>query len=237
MICRREEVGDDYARNNKWEKTQITNKAEQQCRETSSSRLKLCFEAFLRDESSRIVKVCEPVLSDEIHDLNNVSNGEFSVQKMSICSDFTEGGAEVMIFTNKVNYSRSSFFADFFQLKDPEDDTSAKVWEKRVAVPDCQLHTVGQHLGGLSLTVPMYSRSGGDQPEQVETPVTCYFQLVKTNKNNTVQARSDRLLFTYKPRRVLIKPGKRQLPDPALKSILADKLPKVDWPVIVPEFL
>lgn len=45
------------------------------------------------------------------------------------------------------------------------------------------------------------------------------------------------LLFTYKPRRVLIKPGKRQLPDPALKSILADKLPKVDWPVFVPEFL
>ena len=35
MICRREEVGDDYARTNKWEKTQITNKAEQQSREVS----------------------------------------------------------------------------------------------------------------------------------------------------------------------------------------------------------
>ena len=35
IICRREEVGDDYARNNKWEKTQINNKAEQQCREVS----------------------------------------------------------------------------------------------------------------------------------------------------------------------------------------------------------
>ena len=82
MICRREEVGDDYARTNKWEKTQITNKAEQQSRETSSSRLRLCFEAFLRDESSKIVKVCEPALSEEILDLNNVSSGEFSVQKV-----------------------------------------------------------------------------------------------------------------------------------------------------------
>ena len=34
MICRREEAGDDYARN-KWERTQISHKAEQQCREVS----------------------------------------------------------------------------------------------------------------------------------------------------------------------------------------------------------
>ena len=32
IICRREEDGDSYARGNKWERTQITNKAEQQCR-------------------------------------------------------------------------------------------------------------------------------------------------------------------------------------------------------------
>jgi len=145
MICRREEAGDDYARN-KWERTQISHKAEQQCRETSSSRLKLCFEAFLR-ESSRVFKVSEPVFSEEILDLNNVSNGELSVQKLSICSDYVEGGTEVMVFTNKVNYSRSSFFADFFQLKTPEDETSAKVWERRVPIPESQLHTVGQHLG------------------------------------------------------------------------------------------
>jgi len=231
MICRREEVGDDYARNNKWEKTQITNKAEQQCRETSSSRLKLCFEAFLKDESSRIVKVCEPVLSEEIHDLNSVSNGEFSVQKMSLCSDFVEGGAEVMIFTNKVNYSRSSFFADFFQLKDPEDETSGRVWEKRVPVPDCQLHTVGANLGGLYFTVPMYNRSSGDQPQQLDTEVTCSLQLVKTSKNNMVQARSDRLMFTYKPRRV-IKGVKR--PAERIEHLMKKKLPKEDFPVFVP---
>ena len=31
-----------------------------------------------------IVEVCEPVLSEEILDLNNVSNGEFSIQKVTI---------------------------------------------------------------------------------------------------------------------------------------------------------
>lgn len=51
-----------------------------------------------------------------------------------------------MIFTNKVNYSRSNFYAEFFQLKD-EDDEESKIWSTRVAIPDSSLHTVGQHLG------------------------------------------------------------------------------------------
>ena len=228
MICRREEVGDDYARTNKWEKTQITNKAEQQSRETSSSRLRLCFEAFLRDESSKIVKVCEPALSEEILDLNNVSSGEFSVQKMSLCSDYVEGGAEVMIFTNKVNYSRSSFFAEFFQLRDPESGDSTKVWERRVAIPESGLHTVGQHLGGLSFNVPMYDRSTRDTPELLDSEVTCYFQLVKATKNNTVQARTDRLLFTYKSRRIS-GGAKRKLPEETVQKIFNHpKFSKVD---------
>jgi len=236
IINRREEGGDQYARSNRWERTQINNLAEQQCRETSSSRLKLCFEAFLKDESGRIVKVCEPVLSDEILDLNNVSSGEFSVHKMSLCSDYVEGGAEVMVFTNKVNYSRSSFFADFFQLADPESGDSARVWERRVHIPDCQLHTVGQHLGGLSFNVPMYDRSTKHTPEQVDNPVPCYFQLVKANKNNTIQARSDRLLFTYNPRR--LKGGKRHLADPTVQKIFSNpKLQRVDnFPTWEPNF-
>ena len=106
---------------------------------------------------------------------------------MSLCSDYVEGGAEVMIFTNKVNYSRSSFFAEFFQLRDPESGDSTKVWERRVAIPESGLHTVGQHLGGLSFNVPMYDRSTRDTPELLDSEVTCYFQLVKATKNNTVQ--------------------------------------------------
>ena len=69
-----------------------------------------------------------------------------TVPQISLCSDFTEGGAEVMIFTNKVNYSRSNFYAEFFQLQDSEDEES-KIWSSRVAIPDSSLHTVGQHLG------------------------------------------------------------------------------------------
>ena len=158
-----------------------------------------------------------------------------------------------MVFTNKVNYSRSSFFADFFQLADPESGDSARVWERRVHIPDCQLHTVGQHLGGLSFNVPMYDRSTKHTPEQVDNPVTCYFQLVKANKNNTIQvslkikndnnlhciylkARSDRLLFTYNPRR--LKGGKRHLADPTVQKIFSNpKLQRVDnFPTFEPNF-
>ena len=115
------------------------------------------------------VEVCEPVFSEEILDLNNVSNGEFSVQKvkilritmtvislnvsqMSLCSDYTEGGAEVMVFTNKINFSRSNFYADFFQLNDAEDEDS-KIWRSRVVIQEADLHTVGQHLGRQSVVI------------------------------------------------------------------------------------
>ena len=65
---------------------------------------------------------------------------------MSLCSDYTEGGAEVMVFTNKINFSRSIFYADFFQLND-EDNEESKIWRSRVVIQETQLHTVGQHLG------------------------------------------------------------------------------------------
>ena len=36
IICRREEDGDVYARGNKWERTKITQKADELCREVST---------------------------------------------------------------------------------------------------------------------------------------------------------------------------------------------------------
>ena len=47
----------------------------------------------------------------------------------------------------QVNYKGSSFHVDFFQLQDPNDYESGRVWEQRVAILETQLHTVGQHLG------------------------------------------------------------------------------------------
>ena len=47
----------------------------------------------------------------------------------------------------QVNYKGSSFHVDFFQLQDPNDFESGRVWEQRVAIMETQLHTVGQHLG------------------------------------------------------------------------------------------
>ena len=57
-----------------------------------------------------------------------------------------------MIFTNKVNYSRSNFYADFFQLNDAEDEDS-KIWRSRVVIQEADLHTVGQHLGRQSVVI------------------------------------------------------------------------------------
>ena len=82
--------------------------------------------------------------------------------QMSICSDNVEGGSLLMTYTgnsnNKVNFTRSSFYADFIQLQDPNNLDSEQVWSKRVFIPESQLHPVGQHLGLYKLH-PNYQKS------------------------------------------------------------------------------
>jgi len=74
----------------------------------------------------------------------------------------------------------------------------------------------------------MYDRSTRDTPELLDSEVTCYFQLVKATKNNTVQARTDRLLFTYKSRRIS-GGAKRKLPEETVQKIFNHpKFSKVD---------
>ena len=46
--------------------------------------------------------------------------GELPVEKISICSDFVEGGNEVMAFvgnwTTRIPLKQSNFFVEFFEL-------------------------------------------------------------------------------------------------------------------------
>jgi len=204
IIARKEEQG-ICVRNNKWECTQIENSAEQQCKETSTFRLKLCFEAYLPNGQGGIVKVAETAFSEDVVDLTNMNSGELAIKKMSICSDVVEGGAEVMIFTggdkseNKIGFAKSAFHADFFQIN-PHNES--RVWQHRVTIQDSQLHGVGQHLGGVYFCVPPYDRQTTNTPTLIEQETeNVYMELVKTDKNNTnkIQAKSDPLSFTYKP--------------------------------------
>jgi len=203
IIERRMEQGIPV-RNDKWECTQIENRAEQQCKETSAYRLKLCFEVFLPNERGGIVKVADPVFSEDVVDLTNMNSGELAIKKMSICHDFVEGGAEVMLFTggdgnvNKISYAKSTFHADFFQIN-PHDES--RIWQHRVTILDNQLHGVGQHLGGVHFCVPPYDRQGKGKPSLIDQETdNVFMELVKTNKNNsTIQAKSDPLAFVYKP--------------------------------------
>jgi len=135
---------------------------------------------------------------------------------MSTCSDKVEGGALLMTFTgnsnNKVNYKSSGFYAEFIQHQDPNNFDSKVVWKQRVKIGESQLHSVGQHLGGLWLHVPPY----GDQ--HIRTPVGCYLQIVKhkKNKENDVEAKSDHYWFTYNPSiQQRLERGKRKADPPA----------------------
>ena len=97
----------------------------------------------------------------------------------------------MMTFTgnsnNKVNFTRSSFYADFFQTENPQCTESQRVWSKQVPIPEAQYHPVGQHLGGLWLQVPMYDRGQQNVPADISHPVNCYFRVVKTKKNKKTE--------------------------------------------------
>ena len=112
----------------------------------------------------------------------------------------------MMTFTgnssNKINHKSSNFYVDFYQLED-ENDHSRRIWKTRVVINDDQLHTVGQHLGGVSFNVPVYDRGSihPGTPTFIESPVNVYFQFVKTKKNrpSDIEAKSDPRFFQYRP--------------------------------------
>lgn len=232
IIIRMEEQGANI-RSDKWQCTQIANRAEQQCKETSAYRLKLCFEAFLPNSQGGTVKVAEHVFSEDVFDLTSMNTGELAIKKMSICHDFVDGGAEVMIFTggdgnvNKISYTKSAFHADFFQIN-PQDES--RIWQHRVTILDNQIHGVGQHLGGVHFCVPPYDRQGNDRPTSIERETeNVFMELIKTGKNNsTVQARSDPLSFTYKPSAMQLQRLMLKRRDPSNFETIIRKAPKTD---------
>ena len=175
--------------------------------------------------------MAEHVFSEDVLDLTNMNTGELAIKKMSICMDFVEGGAEVMIFTggdsnvNKISYAKSTFHADFFQIN-PHDES--RIWHHRVTILDNQLHGVGQHLGGVHFCVPPFDRQGNGRPTLIERETeNVFMELIKTNKNNsTIQAKSDPLSFVYKPSAMTRITLKRPR-DPAHFANVLGKLPKM----------
>ena len=57
--------------------------------QTSTFRLKLCFEAYLPNGQGGIVKVAETAFSDDVMDLTNMNSGELNY--------FIKGSGEVFI--------------------------------------------------------------------------------------------------------------------------------------------
>jgi len=224
IIQRRSEQGINV-RGNRWERTQIENIAEQQCKETSAYRVKLCLEAFLKTDQGGIVKVAETTFSEDVTDLTNMNSGELAIKKISICSDHAEGGSEVMMFTggdsgvNKISFTKSTFHVNFFQIN-PYDET--RVWNNRVTIRDCQLHGVGQHLGGIFFNVPPYDRNEKGKPALIQQPTeNVFLELIKTSKNNaTVQAKSDPISFIYKPSKISRIATKRPLDPSHIEKVL-----------------
>ena len=48
---------------------------------------------------------------------------------------------------SKVFYKTSSFYVDFCQLEDPNNQESPVDWKHRIEIQTDQLHTVGEGLG------------------------------------------------------------------------------------------
>ena len=100
-------------------------------------------------------QVAEPVFSENVLDETRPDMaGELPVAKISICADVVEGGQEVMVFTGnkstKIPLKQSNFYVEFFQSGSKQQ----KVWTSgRIEIPKCDLHAIGNVLGGLSFKV------------------------------------------------------------------------------------
>ena len=80
--------------------------------------------------------------------MNRVENVALQINPIS---DKIEGGALMIILTgnssSKVFYKTSSFYVDFCQLEDPNNQESPVHWKHRIEIQTDQLHTVGEGLG------------------------------------------------------------------------------------------
>jgi len=209
---------------------ELRDRAEARCRETCAFRLKICFEAFLRAEDGTIVQVADPVFSENILDETRPDKaGDLPVEKISICSDVVEGGQEVMAFTGnkstKIPLKQSNFFVEFFELGPDQQ----KGWKSgRIEIPKCNLHALGQILGGLSFKVPVYDREnpGSGRASSIEQPTeNVFFEIVKTNKAGREEAKSDPIIFTYNPSRLMTTARKRGQDKGQMFEM---KMPKMD---------
>jgi len=209
---------------------ELRDRAEARCKETCAFRLKLCFEAFIRAEDGTIVQVAEPVFSENILDETRPDKaGDLPVEKISICSDVVEGGREVMAFTGnkstKIPLKQSNFFVEFFELGSGQE----KVWKSgRIEIPKCDLHALGQILGGLSFKVPLFDREspGSGRASSIEKPTeNVFFEIVKTSKAGREEARSDPIIFTYLPSRLMPTARKRSQVGSQMFEM---KMPKMD---------
>ena len=114
-----------------------------------SSSETLHYHPYLNDQ------VADPVFSENILDETRPDKaGDLPVEKISLCSDVVEGGQEVMAFTGnkstKIPLKQSNFFVEFFELGPDQQ----KGWKSgRIEIPKCNLHALGQILGGLSFKV------------------------------------------------------------------------------------
>jgi hypothetical protein len=231
-LFRLEERGESV-RGDRHREQEVRDRAEERCRETCSFRLKLCFEAFLQAEDGTVVQVAPPIFSDNILDETRPDKtGDLPVQKISACSDTVEGGQEVMVFTGndttRVSLRRSNFYVEFFQL-DGSGGQQAKLWQSgRLQVPACDLHGLGQVLGGLTFKVPVFDRDqpGSGRPAAIDSPTeNVFFEVIKTNKAGKEEAKSDPIFFTYRPSRHQVM-GRKRSQD--FRQMFGEKMPKLE---------
>ncbi|XP_032515342.1 embryonic polarity protein dorsal isoform X2 [Danaus plexippus] len=137
--------------------------------------VRLCFQVFLPDErTGKIKHSLPPVVSDVIYDKKAMS--DLVIMRVSQCSDFVKGGAEIILLCERV--TREDISVVFFQK---EGDNV--VWEESA-------HIVLVHRQyAIAFHTPPYR-------DQAETGhVQVYLQLKRISDN----ARSNAVPFEYIP--------------------------------------
>ncbi|XP_065051077.1 proto-oncogene c-Rel-like [Rhopilema esculentum] len=161
------------------EKRRLLIEAEKISKEIDLSAVRLCFQAFLLDESGQITKTLPAVLSQPIYDQKAAHAGQLRICRISKTSSSVAGGEEVFLLCDKVQ--KEHIAVRLYQ----EDSAGKLTWEGFGKFSQADVHK----QSAIVFRTPPYV------DKAIQKPIEVKLQL-KRSKDN---ACSEPVPFIYQP--------------------------------------
>lgn len=153
---------------------------EEQKQSMNLNAVRLCFQAFLPDETGAFTKALHPCISNAVYDSKAPSASNLKICRMDRNSGCVKGGDEVYLLCDKVQ--KDDIEVIFYET---EMETGKKTWEDRGVFSPTDVH---RQVAIVFKTPPYWNVA-------IEQPVKVQLELRRKSDQET----SDPVEFTYQP--------------------------------------